>query len=107
MRPGKPLLFGRLRETPLLGLPGNPVSSLVCALIFLRPILLRLLGSEADEERVTARLAQGLPENDRREDYLRARLERDPTGMLMAIPFPRDRKSTRLNSSHVAISYAV
>jgi len=93
MRPGKPLLFGRLRETPLLGLPGNPVSSLVCALIFLRPILLRLLGSEADEERVTARLAQGLPENDRREDYLRARLERDPTGMLMAIPFPRQDSS--------------
>ena len=42
MRPGKPLMFGKVGKTPLLGLPGNPVSSLVCSLVFLRPALLRL-----------------------------------------------------------------
>jgi molybdopterin molybdotransferase len=45
MRPGKPLMFGRIGATPMLGLPGNPVSSLVCSIVFLRPILLRLLGA--------------------------------------------------------------
>ncbi len=44
MRPGKPLIFGRLGKTPLLGLPGNPVSSLVTALLFLRPAIAAMLG---------------------------------------------------------------
>lgn len=93
MRPGKPLLFGRLRETPLLGLPGNPVSSLVCALVFLRPLLARLQGLDPDEDRVTARLEDGLPENDRRQDYLRARLSRQPDGSLTARAFERQDSS--------------
>ena len=93
MRPGKPLLFGKLRGTPLLGLPGNPVSSLVCALIFLRPILARLLGQDFNDETVSATLGEALPENDRREDYLRARLERDSSGALTALPFSRQDSS--------------
>ena len=44
MRPGKPLMFGRIEETRVLGLPGNPVSSLVCAILFLRPLIAALLG---------------------------------------------------------------
>lgn len=93
MRPGKPLLFGKLRGTPLLGLPGNPVSSLVCALVFLRPILSRLLGCESDEETVTARLGEALEANDRRQDYLRARLSRNKDGTLTATAFPRQDSS--------------
>src|SRR6202012_145741 len=46
MRPGKPLIFGHLKDTPLLGLPGNPVSAYVCALLFLKPAMAQLLGSD-------------------------------------------------------------
>lgn len=77
MRPGKPLLFGRLGRTPLLGLPGNPVSALVCALLFLKPAIARLCGQPASGLLPTfpARLGAPLAANDGREDYLRARLE--------------------------------
>jgi molybdopterin molybdotransferase len=75
MRPGKPLIFGRLGETPFLGLPGNPVSSLVCAVLFLKPAIAAMLGQPARSETVCARLARDLPANDGRQDYLRARLE--------------------------------
>jgi molybdopterin molybdotransferase len=72
MRPGKPLLFGRLGPVPVLGLPGNPVSSAVCAIMFLRGGILRMLGQDPALPRAQARLAGPLPANDRREDYLRA-----------------------------------
>ena len=90
MRPGKPLMFGRLEDTPVLGLPGNPVSALVCALIFLRPALGRLLGIEEDDDRRWRRrvsLARALPANDRREDYLRSALTAAADGGLSATPF--------------------
>ena len=48
MRPGKPLIFGRLGKTPLLGLPGNPVSTLVCALLFLKPAIAAMLGTRME-----------------------------------------------------------
>jgi molybdopterin molybdotransferase len=87
MRPGKPLIFGRLGDTPMLGLPGNPVSSLVCALLFLKPAIAAMLGTKHEEQILTARLARDLPPNDSRQDYLRAKLElRD--GELWADPFP-------------------
>ncbi|MFO1059609.1 MAG: gephyrin-like molybdotransferase Glp [Dongiaceae bacterium] len=88
MRPGKPLLFGRLGGTPVLGLPGNPVSALVCAAIFLRPALQRLLGRPAGAEPAQhARLGAPLPANDRRQDYLRARLGHED-GAAVATAFP-------------------
>ncbi len=65
MRPGKPLIFGRLGETPLLGLPGNPVSTLVCAILFLQPAIAALLGTSTDIPRISARLAGPLGANDR------------------------------------------
>ena len=75
MRPGKPLIFGSLGETWLVGLPGNPVSSLVCAIMFLAPAIRKLLGTDnVLPQRQTARLGAELPENDEREDYLRATL---------------------------------
>jgi len=88
MRPGKPLMFGRIGAVPMLGLPGNPVSSQVCAALFLWPAMRALLGADTGETRfVRARLGRALGENDEREDYLRATLERHPDGSLVASPF--------------------
>jgi molybdopterin molybdotransferase len=88
MRPGKPLMVGNYRGTPMVGLPGNPVSTLVCSLLFLKPALDKLSGlSDAVEPPVTARLAVPLQANDRRQDYLRARLVRAADGALEAVPF--------------------
>lgn len=90
MRPGKPLMFGRVGPTPLLGLPGNPVSTAVCGLLFLVPAIRALQGGDPSDLPVRRRaiLGRDLPENDRREDYLRSRLVvRD--GTLIATPFPR------------------
>src|SRR5271154_661335 len=90
MRPGKPLMFGRLGAVPLLGLPGNPVSSLVCGMVFLKPALEALLGlARAQEPRQTARLATDLKANDRRQDYLRARLQVGADDVRQVIPFPK------------------
>jgi molybdopterin molybdotransferase len=86
MRPGKPLIFGALNGKPFLGLPGNPASSYVCALLFLQPLIAALLGSPFEQELESARLARPLPANDTRQDYLRARLFRRD-GELRAEPF--------------------
>lgn len=74
MRPGKPLVFGRLRQMLVLGLPGNPVSSFVCGLVFLRPLVRALLGMQATDDMEPARLGADLPANGERTSYLRARL---------------------------------
>ena len=94
MRPGKPLLFGRIGATPILGLPGNPVSSLVCATLFLRPAIAVMLGRKAgDQAPETAILGADLGANDRRQDYLRARIEVDSAGRRRAVPFARQDSS--------------
>ncbi|MBM3518329.1 MAG: molybdopterin molybdotransferase MoeA [Alphaproteobacteria bacterium] len=88
MRPGKPLMFGRLGATPVIGLPGNPVSSLVCALVFVVPAVRRLLGlADAGPLTGLALLGRDLPANDRRQDYMRSELARAPDGRLTATPF--------------------
>jgi molybdopterin molybdotransferase len=74
MRPGKPLIFGRLNAKPFLGLPGNPVSSYVCALLFLKPLIAGLLGVHFRQTLEIARVARALAANDSRQDYIRARL---------------------------------
>lgn len=94
MRPGKPLIFGRIGDTPMLGLPGNPVSTLVCATLFLRPAMFAMLGlADADRPNPRARLAVDLGENDERQDYLRARLTNDADGNLIAQPFGKQDSS--------------
>jgi molybdopterin molybdotransferase len=87
MRPGKPLMFGRLGNARVLGLPGNPVSSLVCAHLFLRPLVSRLGGREYSPDIREARLATALGKNDQRRDYVRATVE-PAEGGLLARPFP-------------------
>lgn len=89
MRPGKPLLFGRLGPVPVLGLPGNPVSALVCSILFLLPALSRLAGLPAappPTEQVIAGAA--LRANDHRADHLRATISTDSHGRTVATPFP-------------------
>jgi molybdopterin molybdotransferase len=94
MRPGKPLMFGTIGATRVLGVPGNPVSTLVCATMFLRPAIDTLLGRVAEPEpQPTALLGSDLPENDSREDYLRAGLSHDAQGRLVATPFDRQDSS--------------
>ena len=75
MRPGRPLLFGRLCEVPVLGFPGNPVSTAVCAIIFLRSALQAMLGMTVGLRLSDAELGADLAANDQRQDYMRARYE--------------------------------
>ncbi len=98
MRPGKPLMFGQIGETPMLGLPGNPVSAMVCAIVFLMPALHKLSGRTVNRRAMlTARLGRDLPENDRRQDYLRASIERSADGGLVATPFDRQDSSVLMS----------
>jgi molybdopterin molybdotransferase len=94
MRPGKPFLFGAYQGVPLLGLPGNPVSSLVCGLLFVRPAVHALLGLPAVLE--TPRpgvLGCDLKANDERQEYLRAMLEERADGSVLITPFDRQDSS--------------
>ncbi|WEX07145.1 gephyrin-like molybdotransferase Glp [Chelativorans sp. AA-79] len=86
MRPGKPLMFGRFAEARVLGLPGNPVSSLVCAHLFLRPMVARLSGRPFRPDLRTATLTKAMKANDERQDYVRAGVEESADG-LTAAPF--------------------
>jgi len=88
MRPGRPLMHGTLDGMHVLGLPGNPVSSYVCAFLFLVPLIRRMSGrADLVQASETALLGCDLAENDERADYLRATLEAGPGG-LVATPFP-------------------
>lgn len=98
MRPGKPFMFGRIGEAALIGLPGNPVSATVCAILFLVPAIERLLGlGGAAPATLRARSGARLPANDHRADHLRASLSRDGDGTLIAMP------AARQDSSQMAI----
>ncbi len=88
MRPGKPMIFGHLASVPVLGLPGNPVSAGVTALIFVKPVIGKMLGVPGSTDRAqTARLGRDLGANDHRQDYLRATLRTDASGEPVATPF--------------------
>jgi molybdopterin molybdotransferase len=97
-RPGRPLLFGQLGGTPMLGFPGNPASALVCALLFIRPSLDVMLGTNQNTcslpqrfkcgcHNMTARLTAELPATDGRKTYVRARLVMQ-SGEVWAEPYP-------------------
>lgn len=89
MRPGKPLMAGHLGDTKVLGLPGNPVSSIVCALLFLKPLLARMLNQPVSGGKpAEAVLDADLKENDHRQDYVRAVLTGEEDGRLRVTPFP-------------------
>jgi molybdopterin molybdotransferase len=89
MRPGKPLIHGRLGDMLILGLPGNPAASIVCALLFLVPLVRALCGDPAagDDRSEPARLGVALPANGAREDFMRASLMRTDDNLPIAVPF--------------------
>jgi molybdopterin molybdotransferase len=97
MRPGKPLIFGTIHGVPMLGLPGNPVSAGVCAALYMKPMIDILLGAKTAENAgvvtETAVLGRDLGENDRRQDYLRSKLELSASGELTATPFAKQDSS--------------
>ena len=73
MRPGKPLMAGKINETAIVGLPGNPVSALVCGYVFIRPLIQAMLGLEKKSApRLMAPCSTSLPKNGPREHYMRA-----------------------------------
>jgi molybdopterin molybdotransferase len=87
MRPGKPMMHGRLGAMRVIGVPGNPVSSYVCTLLFVVPLIRALLGRKTIQHaRESALLGRDVGANDVREDYLRARIERRADGTLVATP---------------------
>jgi molybdopterin molybdotransferase len=87
MRPGKPMMHGRLGAMRVIGLPGNPVSSYVCAFLFMVPLIRALSGRAAiHHRRERAVLGRDVGANDVREDYLRTRLEPREDGTLLALP---------------------
>ncbi len=96
MRPGKPLMHGRLGALRVLGLPGNPVSSIVCGVLFVRPLVRALSGDpEAGMLPVeAARLGCDLPANGDRQDYMRATLVLSTQGLPVASPAPVQDSST-------------
>jgi molybdopterin molybdotransferase len=89
VRPGKPTWFGRRHSVPLLGLPGNPASALVCARLFLRPLLDKMLGRDPLQSTTTQSACLNAPigANGARESYLRARSWRDGQGQLWVEAF--------------------
>jgi len=95
LRPGKPLMHGRLGPMLVIGLPGNPVSSIVCGLLFVVPAIRALLGDpRAGEDRSEpATLGRDMPENDARQDYLRARLDTAPDRLPVVHPESRQDSS--------------
>lgn len=94
MRPGKPLMFGDINGQPFLGLPGNPVSALVCAILFLSSAMARLSGLPAKHPaHIDVLVDADLPKNGPRQDYIRARLRRSETGSLIATPGSRQDSS--------------
>ncbi|BBO06559.1 MULTISPECIES: molybdopterin molybdotransferase MoeA [Bradyrhizobium] len=98
MRPGKPMMHGRLGTMGVIGLPGNPASSYVCAFLFMVPLIRALSGrSVIHHHRERAVLGRDLGANDQREDYLRARLEPRDDGTLVALPVSHQDSSLLAN----------
>ena len=87
LRPGRPMMHGKLGDMQVIGLPGNPVSAFVCALLFLVPLIRRLAGrADVEPQTKSAKLGADLPANDERADYMRAKLVPGPDGTLVATP---------------------
>lgn len=93
MRPGKPLMVGSLDGMHVLGLPGNPVASMVTGMLFLEPLLLRLAGLPERRREVEGITANALKPNDLRQDYLRSKLSRNEQGQLVADANPKQDSS--------------
>ena len=94
MRPGKPVFFGLLNKTPIIGLPGNPVSSYVCALIFARAAIHKMLDRKDNIiNEKTGIIGSELAKNDEREDYIRAKIVKKRNCQTLIYPFKKQDSS--------------
>lgn len=93
MRPGKPLMVGAIDDMQVLGLPGNPVASLVCSLLFLEPLVHKMAQTPARRREVQAITETDLKANDHRQDYMRATLTIRDDGVLVAKSFDKQDSS--------------
>ena len=101
MRPGKPLLYGRLGNQRVLGVPGNPVAALICGLVFLVPMLHRLLGlREGARGPHEAVLGQALEANGPREHYMRAASTWRPNGERLVTPLAAQDSALMADFAH-------
>lgn len=87
MRPGKPLMFGRLGAARCVGLPGNPVASLLCTHLFIRPVVAKFGNRTITDDWREAVLTVDVAANDHRQDYVRSRAETGADGQLSVTPF--------------------
>lgn len=95
MRPGKPLMAGKLNGKPMLGLPGNPVSAIICGMLFMQPLIAAMQGLDDSRPLLKARLARDLPAEGNRQHYLRATLQAG-NDLPLIRPFP-SQDSARLS----------
>jgi molybdopterin molybdotransferase len=93
MRPGKPLMHGAIGKMQVLGLPGNPVASLVCSLLYLEPLIAKLAHAPQRTRQKTVTLGAALAANDLRQDYLRGKLVEGADGTLQAVAFEKQDSS--------------
>ncbi len=100
MKPGKPLIFGSFDGRPMIGLPGNPVSALVCAQLYLKPALAAMQGNTDAKNANTHHsvpCGSDLRPNGPRQDHIRARLSRSDDGEAVATPFSQQDSSQLKN----------
>ena len=103
MRPGKPLIAASWQNIPFLGLPGNPVSAGVCSLVFVLPAIRVFLGLPALPKTRLMPLAEDMPKNDRRQDFIRAQYVRNSHGQLCVKPFGKQDSSMLRNFCHAEL----
>lgn len=95
MRPGKPLICGSVDGTPLIGLPGNPVSTAVCSLVFLRPAIAHMVRGKQTTPTFMVPLGVKLDANDHRQDYIRSNLQDGSNGQFI---LPASRQDSSMMS---------
>jgi molybdopterin molybdotransferase len=105
LRPGKPLMFGTKGKTRVIGLPGNPVSALVCSRIFIKPLMKSMQGIEQEQQIQKAILGSTLAENDNRKDYIRATMQIASNGTRTVTPYSTQDSSMQrtLRNAHCLI----
>ena len=94
MKPGKPLMFGYLKNKPIIGLPGNPVSSMVCARLFLKQSIYKLQNHNYSENIFDFRLGKDLPKNNKRESYLRGYISKNTNDQTVVMPITNQDSSS-------------
>ena len=94
MKPGKPLMFGTLKNKPIIGLPGNPVSSIVCSQLFLKQSIYKLQNYNYTENIFYLRLGKDLPKNNWRESYIRGYLSKSKNNQIIAMPISNQDSSS-------------